>query len=184
MKGENIVSSRKWHSWVIKRNRFSNVIQFLQANVSEVDKYFYPFIKKEYQTKRGSRIKDRPLYEGYLFLRYEDSPALYHKIGSCPFITTYAGMVNDDEMERMQSAQGKLLTEVKANRFSLGEQVRLLSGPFKGVEGRVSRIEGATLGVIISLKILGRDNLEMVFPEDHLEKRTTLENSEVQDLGV
>ena len=174
----------RWYSWVIKRNRFSNVIKFLQEGVPEVDKYFYPFIKKEFQTKKGSRIKDRPLYEGYLFLRYIDSPVVYHKICACPFITTYAGTVSDEEMERMQNAQGKLLSEVKTSLFILGEPVRILSGPFKGLEGQISRIEGSTLGVVISAKMLGVSTHELAFKEDQLEKKTTLENSEVQDMGA
>jgi len=179
-----MIEGKHWYSWVIKRNRFENVIQYIKDEIPEVDKYFYPLIKKEYISKSGSRIKDRPLYEGYLFLHYEDSAPLYHKISANPFITTYAGVVTEEEMERMQQAQGKLISEVKASRFSEGETIRLLSGPFKGLEGKVTRIEGSTLNVAVAVEIFGHKQLDMVFSEDQIEKLTTLENVGVQVIGT
>ena len=54
-------NQKRWHSWVIKRNRIDNVIEFIQVTCPEIDKYFYPQIKKEYETKRGTITKDRPI---------------------------------------------------------------------------------------------------------------------------
>ena len=46
-----MADKKKWHSWVIKRNRIDYVIEFIQANCPEIDKFFYPQIKKEYTTE-------------------------------------------------------------------------------------------------------------------------------------
>ncbi len=122
-----MTEQKRWHSWVIKRNRIANVIEHIQESCPEIDHYFYPQIKKEYKTKTGVRIKDRPLYEGYLFLHYDNHPIVFHKLSNYPFVTTYAGRVSDDEIETMQSAQGKLLSEIKASQYSGGDEVTVKS---------------------------------------------------------
>lgn len=174
-------NKKQWHSWVIKRNRYENVIGHIRENVPEIDKYFYPLIKKEYQTKRGLRIKDRPLYEGYLFVRYDNHNEVFHKMSQYAFITTYAGTVEEHEIARMEEAQGKLLTEIKTSRFSIGETVVLLDGPFKGFDGTVTKLRRSLVTVRVDAQLLGKA-VEISFKEDSLEHKSVLQNMEVQDI--
>jgi len=174
--------NKRWYSWVIKRNRINNVVEYIKENVPEVDKYFYPQIKKEYQTKRGTRVKDRPLYEGYIFLRYDNPDYVYHKLSRYPFITTFAGNVSGDEIERMEAAQGKLISEIKTSRFTEGDEVNLLDGPFKGFEAKVKGVSGESVRVQVDAKILGQSGIELVFAEDQLERKSQLQNVGVQDI--
>ncbi len=173
---------KRWYSWVIKRNRVDNIVGYIRDNVPEVDKFFYPLIKKEYQTKKGVRIKDRPLYEGYIFLRYNNPDEVFHRLTKYPFITTYAGPVTNEEITRMQEAQGKLLTEIKASKYVEGDAVMLLTGPFKGFEAKVTRVDGETIQVVIGAKILGQSVIEMVYHEDQVERKSELQNIEIQDI--
>lgn len=172
---------KRWHSWVIKRNRYENVIGHIRENVPEIDKYFYPLIKKEYQMKRGVRVKDRPLYEGYLFVRYNNHDEVFHKMSQYPFVTTYAGTVEEEEITRMEQAQGKLLTEIKTSRFSIGETVVLLDGPFKDFDGIVTEINRSTVTVKVDAQLLGKV-VEVALKEDSLERKSALQNTEVQDI--
>lgn len=176
-----MTTNKRWHSWVIKRNRYENVIGHIRENVPEIDKYFYPLIKKEYQTKRGIRIKDRPLYEGYLFVRYNNHDEVFHKMSQYPFVTTYAGTVEEDEIARMEQAQGKLLTEIKTSRFTLGETVVLLEGPFKGFDGTVTEIHRAAVTVRVDAQLLGKP-VDIAVKEDGLERKSALQNTVVQDI--
>lgn len=176
-----MTDKKRWHSWVIKRNRYENVIGHIRDNVPEIDKYFYPLVKKEYQTKRGLRVKDRPLYEGYLFVRYDNHDEVFHKMSQCPFVTTYAGLVSDEEVAQMQASQGKLLTEIKTSRFAPGETVVLIDGPFKEFDGKVTGVEGDVVTVQVDAQLLGKA-IEMVFHEDSLERKSELQNTEVQDI--
>ena len=176
-----MINKKRWHSWVIKRNRYENVIGYIRENVPEIDKYFYPLIKKEYQTKRGLRVKDRPLYEGYLFVRYDNHDDVFHKMSQSPFVTTYAGTVEEHEIGRMEEAQGKLLTEIKTSRFSIGETVVLLDGPFKGFDGIVTTIQRSTVTVKVDAQLLGKA-VEIALKEDVLERKSALQNTEVQDI--
>jgi len=178
-----MVDKKQWHSWVIRRNRLDNVVGYIKESCPEIDKFFYPFIKKEYQTKKGAtRVKDMPLYEGYLFLRYDNHPEVFHKLSRYPQVTTYCGPVSEQEIEKMQEAQGKLITELKASQFKKGDRVILKDGPFKGFEGRVSSASVDVVRVVIDAKILGASGHEVVYPEDQLERKTELQNTEVQDI--
>jgi transcriptional antiterminator NusG len=173
--------TKRWHSWVIKRNRYSNVIGHIRDNVHEIDKYFYPLIKKEYQTKKGIRVKDSPLYEGYLFVRYHDHDQVFHKMSQSPFVTTYAGTVSEEEINTMEEAQGKLLTEIKTSRFKIGETVVLLEGPFKDFDAKVTSVDGDVIKVRVEAQLLGK-GVDMVFQEDSVEHKSELQNIKVQDI--
>ena len=175
-------NKKQWRAWVIKRNRYENVIGYIKEHVPEVDKYFYPMVKQEYQTKIGSKIKDRPLYEGYLFLRYDNPDEVYHKLNANPFVTTYAGTVDTHEIENMESVQGKLISEIKSSRFKKGDVVTLLSGPFKDFDAVVQSVEIDQIRVKIDAKILGQDGVNLVFPDDEIEHRSKLQNASVQSI--
>ena len=123
-----------------------------------------------------------PLYEGYLFLRYDNHPEVFHKLSRYPQVTTYCGPVSEQEIEKMQEAQGKLITELKASQFKKGDRVILKDGPFKGFEGRVSSANANVVRVVIDATILGARDHEVIYPEDQLERKTELQNTEVQDI--
>jgi len=159
------------------------VVEYIKEKCPEIDKFFYPYIKKEYQTKKGTtRIKDMPLYEGYLFLRYYDHPEVFHKLSRFPQVTTYCGPVSEQEIRLMEEAQGKLITELKASKYQKGDRVILKDGPFKGYEAKVSSTKGDVVKVRLDATILGISGHEVVYPEDQLERKTELQNTEVQDI--
>ncbi len=174
--------TKRWHAWVIKRNRLDTIVEYIKDKCPEIDKYFYPLIKKEYQTKSGIKIKDRPLYEGYLFLRYHQHDVVYHKLRQFPFVTTYAGQATAAEIKIMEESQGKLLSDLKASRYVKGDKVVLLDGPFKGFEARVLKANGETVQVEIGARFLGAAGVELVYAEDQVERKTELQNTEVQDI--
>lgn len=174
--------TKRWYSWVIKRNRIANVIEHIHTNCPEIDAYFYPQIKKEYKTKTGTKIKDRPLYEGYLFLRYDNHPVVFHKLSSYPFVTTYAGLVTDKEIDVMQEAQGKMLSEIKASQYSRGDEVTVKGGPFRGFEAKVVKIIGGNITVEIFAKILGKSGVEVIYQEDQVERKVDLQDTKIQKI--
>jgi transcription antitermination factor NusG len=58
----------------------------------------------------------------------------------------------------------------------------LLTGPFKGFEAEVIRIEGETVRVKVVAKLLGQSVIEMAYHEDQVERKSELQNTEVQDI--
>lgn len=173
---------KSWFSWVIRKNRYENVIGHIRENVVEVDKYFYPMIKKEYQSKKGVIIKDRPLYEGYLFLRYHNHNVVFHKLSICPFITTYAGTVKMNEIEAMENVQGKLITEIKASKYRKGDPVTILGGPLKNLDAKVLSVSMDKVKVRIDAKILGQNEIDIVFAENQIQRKSKLYNSGIRTI--
>jgi transcription antitermination factor NusG len=176
------MSTKRWFAWVIKRNRLENVVGYIKESVPEVDQYFYPRIKKEYENKRGTKVKDRPLYEGYIFLHYDNPMDVYHKLNKYPFITTFAGEVSDQEIRQMEEVQGKLLSEIKSSKFSKGDNVLILTGPFKGFEAAVLSIRADQIKVNVDAKILGQQGVDLLFTDDQLEHISNLTATSVQNI--
>lgn len=174
--------TKRWIAWVIRRNRIENVIGYIRDNVPEVDKFFYPQVKKQYKNRRGTYLKDRPLYEGYIFLRYNNFAAVFHKLNKYPFITTCAGPVTDKEISLMQEAQGKLLTETKVSKFVKGDIVILLSGPFKGFMAEVVIIQHQRIRVRVNTTILGQSGVEVVYHEDQVQRKSELDTTQIQNI--
>ncbi len=177
-----MTESKKWHAWVIRRQQLDRVVSFIKDKCPEIDKFFYPYIKKEYETRGGSRTKDVPLYEGYLFLRYNDHPVVFHKLSNYPQVTTYCGPVAAEEIAVMQEAQGKLYNELKTSKFSKGDTIVFKEGPFKGWEANVLSVKQGSVTARIDADILGASSHEVVYSEDKLEKKTELQNIVVQDI--
>lgn len=175
------MTEKKWYAWVVRRNYFDHVIRYIKDNCPEIDKFFYPQIKKEYETKKGIKVKDRPLYEGYLFLHYDNHPVVFHKLSSYPFITTFAGKVEEEEIKRMEDVQGKLISEIRTSKFRKDDTVVLLDGPFKGYEANVVEVEGDLIKVSVNAQLFGKD-IQVPVSQDHVEKKTELQNSKVQNL--
>jgi len=81
----------------------------------------------------------------------------------------------------MMEAQGKLLSEIKASRFKRGDKVVLLQGPFKGFEAEVISVTGEKIKVKIYASLLGSP-VEMSYTEADVERKSELQNIEVQDI--
>ena len=170
---------KSWKAWVLKRNRLTNVLDFIKHKVPEVDKYFYPIARKEYSTKSGSKkVRERPMFEGYLFLHYDDNLKVYEKLKSYPFITTYAGPVRDKEIEDMVSRQGQLIREKKESIFRKADRVILLDGPFKGHKGVVDKASYGSVRVLLNIELLGK-TVEVVCLDSQLEKEGEIEGGSV-----
>ena len=175
---------RQWHSWVIKRNTLGSVVSYIREKCPEVDQFFYPLIKKEYETKSGAkRTKDVPMYEGYIFLRYYNHPEVFHILSHFPQITTYCGPVLEAEIMIMQSAQGKLLSELKTSKFKPGDSVLLKGGPFKGYEAEIVSVIKGQVKLRVDATFLGSSGHEVAYPEEFIERKPELQNAEVQNIN-
>jgi transcription antitermination factor NusG len=81
----------------------------------------------------------------------------------------------------MRAAQGKLLSEIKASRFKKGDTVTLLQGPFKGYDAKVISVKGENIKVMVHATLLGSP-VEMSYTETEVERKSELQNIEVQDI--
>lgn len=173
---------KQWRVWVIRRNSLDEVLVFIKDKCPEIDKFFYPYIKKEYDTRSGTRTKDVPLYEGYLFLRYSDHPVVFHKLSNYPKVTKYCGLTGEEEIAKMEKCQGKLYSDLKTSKFTKGDTVIFKEGPFKGWEACVISVSSGNVKARIDANILGASSHEVVYSEEKLERKAELQNIVVQDI--
>jgi hypothetical protein len=77
-----MTEAKEWHAWVIKRSKFDRAVKYIREEVAEIDKFFYPMVRRESENTPAnkSKVKDIPLYEGYLFLHYDSHPEVYPKL--------------------------------------------------------------------------------------------------------
>ena len=143
-----------WHIWVIKPNKFTYVEKYLNS-LGVIKEILYPTKTSEFKLRNNTKKKKRtPLYSGYLFLRYEDSPELYYKISAYPFITTYVGKCSGKDLEKVREV--KVLEELNVinKKFELDDNVCVNSGPLKGFIGSVEGVNSSS--IVILTEVFGR----------------------------
>lgn len=158
------INNDSWHIWLINPNRFLAVKKHLEDNVKEVEEVLYPTAIKEYKDGRGTlKKKHIPLYAGYLFLKYEDSPNIFYKIAWCPFVNRYLGKCLGENLKDI-----KKMREVEkwnaAKNIAVGDVVSVNGGPLKGMEGAVFMVSSNK--VFINVSIFGRDVKTEVLVDD------------------
>lgn len=142
-----------WHIWVIKAGKYSRVKEHLDS-IPEIEEHFYPTTPHEVKRANGGVSKRRvPLYAGYIFIKYVYSDDLYHKLNSFPFITTYVGPCPKKDFEKIE--QTLLLEGINTGgAVSVDDRVRVVCGPFKGLEGDIVGVNANNIDV--ALTIFGR----------------------------
>jgi transcription antitermination factor NusG len=139
-----------WHVLHVIANHEKRVAQHL--SVRSLEHYLPLYTERSKWTDR-SVILDRPLFAGYVFIRF--SPHARLCVVSTPGVIRLLGdlecdTVNAEEIERIRNglASGCLLRPHP--NVSLGMPVRVRSGAFAGVEGIVTEFRHQC-HVIISL---------------------------------
>jgi len=89
---------------------------------------------------------DRPMFPGYVFLRVScreffselshNSIISYVKIGDIP------AFISDKQIRQIQKIESDYLEYIlESDCFTCDDQIRIISGPLKGIEGKILRID-------------------------------------------
>ena len=139
-----------WHVLHVLANHEKRVAQHL--SVRSLEHYLPLYTERSKWTDR-SVILDRPLFAGYVFVRF--SPHAKLSVVSTPGVIRLLGdyecdTVNAEEIDRIRNglASGCLLRPHR--NVSLGAPVRVRRGAFQGVEGIVTEFRHQC-SVIIAL---------------------------------
>lgn len=143
-----------WHVLRVKHQ-----CEALVAEALEGLETFWP-----HRVSRDNRNREyrRPWFEGYLFTRCDwDDPGQRIRILRVPQILSILGIngipsiVPDNEIESLKILVSSRQPVCSHSFVHLGERVRVISGPLKGVEGLVMRFKGADL-LIVQVEMLQR----------------------------
>lgn len=129
------------------------------------DKIFNVIVPKEkkIKIKNGKRkTVEEKIYPGYVLVEMIVTDASWYVVRNTPRVTGFLGAGTtpvpvskadiDDLMKRMEMQEPEFTID-----FELGTNVKIIDGPFKGSEGKVSEIDKEKGKIKVLVNMFGRD---------------------------
>lgn len=120
----------------------------------------------EIEIKNGKEVeKMRNIFPGYVFVEMKMTDEAWYVVRNTPGVTGFIGSsgggakpfpVSPDEIESILRRMGQSDKKVVVD-FKVGDTVRILTGPFTGMEGRVSEMNDQTQVASIMTMLFGRE---------------------------
>ena len=129
------------------------------------DKIFEVIVPKEKKIKiregKRSTVEEK-IFPGYVLVQMIVTDDSWYVVRNTPNVTGFVGSgtiqtpISDDEVKTIQKRMG--LEEPKYKiEFIVGDLLRIMDGPFKGYEGKVSEIDEAKGKIKVLISIFGRE---------------------------
>lgn len=124
--------------------------------------------EKVTEIRRGKKVtSDRKFFPGYVLAKLDMNDDVYHLVRNTPKVTGFLGTqgkpqpISEAEAARILStkADEAVTTTAKPKmkvNFEIGDQVRVLDGPFASFNGMVEEIDFDRSRVKVSVSIFGR----------------------------
>lgn len=129
------------------------------------DKIFNVIVPKEkkIRIKNGQRkMIEEKIYPGYVLVEMIVTDDSWYVVRNTPNVTGFIGAgtvpipVSNDEIEMLQSRMGADEPEYEIS-VSIGDAVKIMDGPFKEYDGKVSEVDAAKGKVKVLVNLFGRD---------------------------
>ena len=116
------------------------------------------------EVKRGQRVNvERKFFPGYLLIKLDMSDDVWHMVKNAPKVTDFLGAnnkpspISQKEAERlMQQIQEGVDRPRPSVVFDIGEEVKVIDGPFASFNGMVEEIDEEKAKLKVSVSIFGR----------------------------
>lgn len=120
----------------------------------------------EIEIKNGKEVeKMKNIFPGYVFVEMKMTDEAWYVVRNTPGVTGFIGSsgggakpfpVSPDEIESILRRMGQSDKKVVVD-FSIGDTVRILNGPFAGMEGRVNEMNDQTQIASVMTLLFGRE---------------------------
>ena len=120
----------------------------------------------EIEIKNGKQVeKMKNMFPGYVFVEMKMTDEAWYVVRNTPGVTGFIGssgggakpfQVSPDEMESILRRMGQSDKKVLVD-FQVGDTVRILTGPFSGMEGTVSTMNDQTQTANVLTMLFGRE---------------------------
>jgi transcriptional antiterminator NusG len=121
-----------------------------------------PKIKK-IKIKNGKRkIVEEKIYPGYVLVKMILTDESWYVVRNTPNVTGFAGPsasptpLSPQEVERLQKLMG-MHEPTFTMDFSINMPVKVVDGPFKGLEGKIQALDESKGRVTVLINMLGRE---------------------------
>jgi len=129
------------------------------------DKIFNVIVptEKKIKIKNGKRKSvEEKIYPGYVLVDMIVTDASWYVVRNTPRVTGFIGSgnipipVSPEEMKIIQKRMGQEDTKFKID-LSSGDNIKIIDGPFKDLEGMVSEVDDAKGKIKALVSIFGRE---------------------------
>jgi len=115
------------------------------------------------ETKDGQKVQtERRLWPGYVLVNMDMTPDALWVVKDTPGVTGFVGSSSDPvpltqaEVDRLLRTHSELRPKVRAE-FSVGESVKVISGPLSDFTGEIAEINAEAGRVKVLVSIFGRE---------------------------
>lgn len=154
----NIVS--KWHVLVTRSRHEKKCLQLLQGKGFEI---FLPLQKVMRQWSDRKKLVSAPLFPGYLFVYHDSSRR--QEILNVPGIVRFVrynqqdATIPDSQVHAIRMAiDESVIMDISSESFAEGEDIQIISGPFRGLRGKIINFRSKKK-ILISIDAIGKNIL-------------------------
>jgi transcriptional antiterminator NusG len=159
---------KRWYVLHTYSGYEENVARNLKQRIESMDmedKIFDVLIPTEtkIKIKNGKRKTVREkIFPGYVLVSMIVTDASWYVVRNTPNVTGFIGSgttptpISDEEIKGLQQRMGVEEPEYKID-VAVNSMVKIIDGPFKNYEGKVSEIDGARGKVKVLISVFGRE---------------------------
>ncbi len=144
------------------------VVRNLKQRIESLDiqdKIFNVLVPKEkkIKIKNGKRrVIEEKIYPGYVLVEMIVTDDSWYVVRNTPRVTGFIGSgtmpipVSEEEMKELQKRMGGTESKYKIE-FSVGDPIKIIDGPFKDFDGKVSEVDEERGKVKVLISMFGRE---------------------------
>ena len=146
-------------SWCAVHTRYQHETLVETLLVRKGFETFLPTYKKLHRWKDRKKQMTHPLFPGYVFVANAqmEKPRVVSTPGVCAIVSVAGvpALISDSEISTIRRAVLNPFAVEPHAYLTSGDLVRIVTGPFEGMEGILVRKKGSTR-LVISVELLGR----------------------------
>ncbi len=168
MSKQQISKERNWyviHTYSGYEDAVAKALRQRVESLGMQDKIFNVIVPKEkkIKIKNGKRrIVEEKSYPGYVLVEMIVTDDSWYVVRNTPNVTGFVGAgitpipVSKEEIDNLKRRMAVEEPEYKIE-VRVGEPVKIIDGPFKGFDGRVSEIDNERGKIKVLVNMFGRD---------------------------
>jgi len=156
---------KKWYTLKVQSNREKSITERLVSEMDREGQNIRTLVPTErvFFSKNGKKAhREKILYPGYIFVGTENLSILQDVIKNIPGATGLLksksgelSVLKENEIDRMLTEADKPKDDIDLYNFSVGEEVKVISGPFSEFKGTIISKDKSNK-VCVSVPIFGR----------------------------
>ena len=159
---------RRWYVLHTYSGYEDNVEKNLKQRIESMDMEDKIFnilipIEKKIKIKNGKRkVVEEKIFPGYVMVEMIVTDESWYVVRNTPNVTGFIGTgtvptpVSEEEIKALQKRMGVEEPKFKID-VSVGSPVRIIDGPFRNLEGKITNIDEAKGKIKVSVSMFGRE---------------------------